>query len=125
MLLTFQLHAREWISGMSGVFVIESIVNKLMENPDWLGSDEIVIIPMVNPDGFVFSEKSDRLWRKNRRINDRFGAFARNCNGVDINRNFPTAWGFEGKPSECSEIYNGKSAASEPETQAVIKMVDE
>ena len=40
-----------------------------------------VFIPVVNPDGLVWTWEVDRMWRKNRRDNG--GSF-----GVDLNRNF-------------------------------------
>jgi len=57
---------------------------------------ELIVLPLVNPDGrdFSLAGTTDREvnWRKNRRdlrdpdMTDPF------CVGVDINRNFPIAW---------------------------------
>lgn len=54
---------------------------------DYLNSLEFLIIPFVNPDGFVYTWTTDRLWRKNRHLYP--GA---RCTGVDINRNFPLGY---------------------------------
>lgn len=127
-LLTFGVHAREWVSGMSATFVIEKIAQRLEKDPGWLAEDEIVVLPMVNPDGFVFSERNDRLWRKNKHDNGVGNSRGfRTCQGVDLNRNFPVDWGGEGSTSKsfCSEVYIGPGPASEPETQAVMGVVDE
>jgi hypothetical protein len=44
------------------------------------------------------------------------------CN-VDLNRNYPTAFG-QGTPSSCNaETYPGKMALSEPESQAVASLI--
>ena len=69
---------------------------------------------MVNPDGHQYSVTSQRLWRKNRR-NNGDGTF-----GVDLNRNYGHQWGGPGSSGDTfSDIYRGRSAFSEPETQAV------
>ena len=61
------------------------------------------VVPVVNPDGY------DRRRR-------------RNANRVDINRNFPTDnWTLQ--PAH-SRMYGGDAPASEPETQAVIDVVE-
>lgn len=44
-----------------------------------------------------------------------------NARGVDLNRNFPTNWKRTGKGT----FYSGKSRASERETKAVMKFVDQ
>ena len=56
------------------------------------------------------------MWRKNRR-NNGDGTY-----GVDLNRNFGFAWGYDNlgsSPTPGSETYRGPSAFSEPESQAV------
>ncbi len=62
----------------------------LVENLDWY------IMPFMNPDGYVYSRKTENMWRKSRS-----GPF-QNCDedrepfGVDINRNWDDNWGGEG-----------------------------
>ncbi|XP_069112570.1 carboxypeptidase B-like [Argopecten irradians] len=104
------IHAREWISPAFCLYLIQQLKNdsKMLEMFDWQ------IIPVSNPDGYVYSHAHERLWRKNRRNNNFF------CYGVDLNRNFATAWGGEGTSSSmCSDIYRGQGPHSELETQAV------
>lgn len=48
---------------------------------------DFYIFPIVNPDGFAFTQKSDRLWRKNRQTTP-----SASCVGRDINRNWPSHW---------------------------------
>jgi hypothetical protein len=108
------LHAREWISPQTCMFLIYSLLN----NTDLLTSVEFVIFPIINPDGYMFSRTTDRYWRKNRRDNGN-GIF-----GVDLNRNFDFLWGQSGSSnSPDAEDYRGLSAASEPETQALQSYV--
>jgi len=119
---TYQVHAREWISGMSAVYAVEQIARHIRRDAGWLGDAEILIVPMVNPDGFIYSGQTDRLWRKNMRSNGKY-----DCSGVDLNRNFQKDWNGRGSTSRdtCSEVYVGPGAGSEPETQAVMGVVNE
>ncbi|MGE5179423.1 MAG: M14 family zinc carboxypeptidase [Bacteroidota bacterium] len=81
----------------------------------------IWIVPVVNPDGHVYVEQNSGgqpsgWWRKNRRPN------ADGSYGVDLNRNYGVAWGYDdigSSPTPSSEIYRGTAAFSEPETQVL------
>lgn len=75
----------------------------LKVNKPPLESTQIVVVPALNPDGLV---RQSRV----------------NANGVDINRNFPTAnWTAEARGPR----YNpGDAPASEPETILAMHLVD-
>ena len=109
-------HAREWISPMTVVYLVDAFVEGYANDPDvraMLESVELVVVPVVNPDGFEYTWSSDRYWRKNRHP---YGAAV----GVDLNRNWAEAWGGEGSSgSPGSETYRGPAPFSEPETAAV------
>ena len=86
---------------------------------------ELYFIPMVNPDGYVYNQSTNPsgggMWRKNRR-NSGGGNY-----GVDINRNYPYQWGYDdfgSSPDPSSENYRGPSAASEPEAQSIISLIN-
>ncbi|KXS13540.1 hypothetical protein M427DRAFT_136528 [Gonapodya prolifera JEL478] len=115
--LTAGIHAREWISSSSLLYIAARLVDEYTTDPSTariLDAVEFVLIPSINPDGYEYSRNSDRMWRKNRRRNDAFS------HGVDLNRNFDDHWGDPGaSPNPFSETYRGPSAASEPETKAV------
>jgi carboxypeptidase A4 len=49
---------------------------------------DFYIIPIVNPDGFAYTQSTDRMWRKNRQT-----VTTSSCLGTDINRNWPNHWG--------------------------------
>ncbi len=118
------IHARE----PGGVSSILGFANFLLKNynknPEikyLLDNRDIYIIPVANPDGYVFNESySNGMWRKNKRDNNNNGVFETSYDGVDLNRNFGYMWGCcggsSGNPS--SETYRGPSPFSEPESQA-------
>lgn len=122
-ILTFQQHGRDWLAGMAGVYAAEMITARAQEDPSWLQGIEVVLVPLSNPDGFVYSTSSDRWWRKNRRVNG--GEF--DCRGVDLNRNWNPAWaGPESTSNQpCSDVFYGAAAFSEPEVQAMKGLFDE
>lgn len=76
-------------------------------------------VPVVNPDGYVYTHTTDRLWRKTR-------SKTSYCVGVDPNRNYPFHWGESGSSSySCSETYAGPRALSEPECRTLANILDE
>lgn len=119
--MSFQLHAREWITGMAGVYAVEKAIQTVKQDPSWISNLEIVMIPMVNPDGFQYSITTNRFWRKNMKADQG------SCVGVDLNRNWDPDWAGSGSTSsnKCSDVYYGPSAFSEPETQALKGVIDE
>ena len=85
-----------------------------------LDNTELYFIPMINPDGYIRNQNTNPIgggmWRKNRRDNGD-GTY-----GVDLNRNYGEAWGFDdngSSPNTSSDTYRGPSAFSEPELEAV------
>ncbi|KAF4669597.1 choline dehydrogenase 7 [Perkinsus chesapeaki] len=86
-----------------------------------INTREVWVVPIVNPDGYIAVEDPKlRDVRKNRRDT---------CpnkpekSGVDLNRNFGYKW--SGHYGKCSEEYAGTEPFSEPETQALKKMVED
>jgi murein tripeptide amidase MpaA len=111
-------HAREWIAVMVPMYVADQLIGLYDTDPDvaaLVNAIEWFIVPIVNPDGYVYTWGPDRLWRKNRRNNGN-GTF-----GVDLNRNWGYEWGHDsGSSSDSgSETYRGPAPFSEPETQAM------
>lgn len=123
-------HAREWIAPE----VVRRLMYTYLER--WeaddeptkklLQSTELWFVPVMNPDGYEYTFTDERLWRKNLRDNNGDG-ITQVGDGVDPNRNFPAHWGYDNEGSSdipSSETYRGPSPASEPETQAAIRLFD-
>jgi carboxypeptidase A2 len=82
---------------------------------------DFYITPIVNPDGFYYSQTTDRLWRKNRQT-----VSGNSCVGRDINRNWPYKWELTNGASTnpCSETYKGQAAGDAPELRGLKAQVD-
>ncbi|MBW7875712.1 MAG: zinc carboxypeptidase [Candidatus Cloacimonetes bacterium] len=115
-------HAREWISVEAPLYFIRDLVEnygKDAEATKLVDTSVIVIVPMLNVDGTIFSHKSQPMWRKNRNKNEN-GTI-----GVDNNRNYSYKWGVSGASSWAgSDTYMGPCAMSEAENQAVRALAD-
>ncbi len=84
-----------------------------------LAQRDVFIIPMVNPDGSEFDVAKGQYawWRKN------MAKLSGSNRGVDLNRNYGWNWGGDSN-DPTDETYQGPSAFSEPETQAVKAFFD-
>jgi len=87
---------------------------------------QIWIVPIINPDGYLYNEEirpgGGGMHRKNRR---QTGAEPQ---GVDNNRNYPYMWGYDNQgssPDPEEETYRGPEPGSEPETQSVMNLCKE
>lgn len=111
------LHAREWISVMTTACIADRLVRRYGSDSavdDLLDRMAVYIVPVANPDGYVYSWDSDRYWRKNRR----------DGHGVDLNRNYPLAFGRKGSSDQlASPIYHGTHPFSEPESVALRDLI--
>jgi hypothetical protein len=112
-------HAREWASVMVNMYAADRLIAEYDINPvvkDLVDEVEFFVIPIVNPDGYVWTWGPDRLWRKNRRDN------GDGTIGVDLNRNWDYQWGYDdvgSDPFPGGTTYRGPAPFSEPETQVM------
>ena len=129
-------HAREWVAEEVPLRMLRdyvAAVNNPASNPTLaaaLTKAAVVFVPMLNPDGYQHSrDPNPSTGYRDQRKNMRPGCMevqGLQMIGVDINRNYDAAWG---KPSDstglfdCAENYVGPSAASEPETRGVQKLL--
>lgn len=122
-------HAREIMSVEIPLLFAEYLLVNYGTDPEitaHVDGKEIFFVPMVNPDGHVYvqynhSGYSGNWWRKNRRVN------ADNSIGVDLNRNYGFAWGWDNTGSDStmsSPVYRGAGPFSEPETQVIRDFAD-
>lgn len=146
--VTGGMHAREWVPPDALVNLAADLLEAhargtgLRYGGQRFSADDIrgvveelhlVLFPCVNPDGRHYSQTADPMWRKNRR-RVRPDLPAR-CVGVDLNRNFDALWDFRrhfAPDAEVSasddpchpQVYVGPAAASEPETQNVVWLLE-
>ena len=84
-------------------------------------SIEIIVVPLLNPDGRAWVESADQNWRKNRRQSP-----GTSCRGVDINRNydflFTSGLGTSTSPCEY-QVYRGPNAHSEAEVLGIRNLL--
>ncbi|CAO1362765.1 unnamed protein product [Diamesa serratosioi] len=120
------IHAREWIAPATALYLVDQLLDSNSSYSKVLDQMDIVIMPVVNPDGYEYSHSKQRLWRKTRSFSKSlYSEWYLYCIGTDGNRNFDFHWGEIGASSECSaETYRGKKAFSELETQALRDAVE-
>lgn len=116
-------HAREWITTPVTLYFAQRLVSEYPTHAyarDALERLEIYVVPVVNPDGYVFTHTTNRLWRKNRRYIGR--VFNQPVYGVDLNRNWGYGWGGSGSSGQAwSDTYRGSAPFSEPETYSLSR----
>ncbi|KAL1778160.1 carboxypeptidase A1 [Sigmodon hispidus] len=116
------IHSREWVTQASGVWFAKKITEDYGQDPAFtaiLDNMDIFLEIVTNPDGFAYTHKTNRMWRKTRSRTQ--GSL---CIGVDPNRNWDAGFGLPGSSSNpCSETYHGKSPNSEVEVRSIVDFV--
>lgn len=118
------MHAREYAPAALNLDFAYWLLNNYLTNAEakWIVDNrEVHLMFHMNPDGRKIAE-NQIFQRKNTNQNHCSGSTV----GVDLNRNFAQTWGVTANGSsgdECSEVYRGSSAESEPETQAVSNYI--
>jgi len=112
------LHAREWVTVSTVTYIADTLLRQYGINDDvtfMLDTFDVIVLPVANVDGYDYTWNTDRMWRKTRSPNARSS-----CMGTDPNRNWAFHWAEAGSsPLACSDSYQGPSAASEVEVQAL------
>ncbi|XP_042833354.1 carboxypeptidase A4 isoform X2 [Panthera tigris] len=118
------IHSREWISVATAIWTARKIASDYGKDPtitSILEKMDIFLLPVANPDGYVYTQSQNRLWRKTRSIYPRS-----RCVGTDPNRNWNASFAGEGaSDNPCSEIYHGPHANSEVEVKSVVDFIQE
>ncbi|KAF9923153.1 hypothetical protein FBU30_006755 [Linnemannia zychae] len=109
-------HAREWITTMTVEYIITQLLNsKDKKVAGYLKKYTFHIIPIMNPDGFVISQTTDRMHRKNAQPNG-------GCIGTDINRNWDSHFAQGGSSDDpCADDYRGPRPFSTPEAANIAR----
>ncbi|RKP09378.1 hypothetical protein THASP1DRAFT_22773 [Thamnocephalis sphaerospora] len=118
--LESMVHAREWISGITLQYIINSLVGGYSRGEQriktLLEKAVFVFVPVCNPDGCLYGWRTDRMWRKNCEHTVSGKAY-----GVDLNRNWPDHWASDGSSNDPgAEDFHGPSAGSSREVQALM-----
>ena len=143
-LIQASMHAREY---MNSILVMNQIEDYLQER-----SENICfhVIPMANPDGVTLCQNVEIALKNplvrsliereavlrgetlniNQFMEKRFLEYIHqwkaNARGVDLNRNFDIGWeNYIGAAEPSAEGYKGAFPASEPETQAILRVAKE
>ena len=137
MLINGTIHAREWQSPevMTEIFERLALNNQDDGLYEYLSDNtNIVIIPVLNPDGFLQTQRwpdqvvvgetgsvrDGRQRRKNKLdADDDLFTLEDHLQGVDLNRNFTVGFG-GGSPDPESIVYHGPFPLSETESQALV-----
>jgi len=112
-------HAREWVTVMATTYLVDQLAQNYVDDEltrSLLEMVDVYVVPIVNPDGYVYSHTTDRYWRKNRQINP-----GSSYVGTDLNRNWDIDWngGASTSTLPSSDIYVGTAPFSAPETQVL------
>jgi len=113
------IHAREWVATASCIYILDLLVNSKDPEIVKLTSEMVwYVVPVMNPDGYEYTFKADRMWRKTRTPHNSF------CPGADPNRNWDSAFGTTGvSRNPCTDIYPGPYAFSEPCTKSASETI--
>ncbi len=148
LLVVGAMHAREYITTPLLMRQLKDLLDRREGGDTSLESICVQFVPMLDPDGVAISQYAlDGLntadakkkiqaiinsWADWGLLEDQnkydwyLNKWKNNVNGVDLNRNFPTA-GWEPlkdlRDKPASDLYKGPAAASERETQAIMKLV--
>lgn len=139
-------HGSERLTTLCNLMFIEEYSTALRDNTDFsisssrnaLCNKSVIVVPCVNPDGYEISlggpvtagAATERIRAING--NNDIKYWNANANGVDINHNFDA--GFErmkeiekaaGITGPAPRRYGGEYPESEPETQALVSLVNE
>ncbi|KAI0254492.1 hypothetical protein BJV78DRAFT_1184679 [Lactifluus subvellereus] len=120
-LITGAQHAREWVASASALYIAHALLADSSEEfslSRLLGQYNFYIVPVPNPDGYLYTWTQDRFWYKNRL---QLGPEAR-CVGIDMNRNWGYKWKTKsnslhksGPEDPCSHWYPGNRPFQAPE----------
>ncbi|MBQ3407152.1 MAG: hypothetical protein IJH11_07915 [Lachnospiraceae bacterium] len=151
----YAMHSREYINTLLAMRQIEEFAKNAAGGGTYNGASIrdlfanvcIHILPMANPDGEMVAmggletlrlqslrdivhwcwESDTLLGRTSADLDTYLRTFKANAHGCDLNKNFDAGWAeySDGVPVPSTDCYKGTGVASEPETQAILKVAHE
>ncbi|XP_047193887.1 carboxypeptidase B [Hippoglossus stenolepis] len=116
------IHAREWISPAFCQWFVKEALSTYGSDSQMtslLNQMDVFVLPVLNVDGYDYTHKSNRMWRKTR--SRKSGS---SCIGADPNRNFDAGWCSMGASNNpCSDTFCGYTPESEIEVQNVANFI--
>ena len=128
MLVFGGIHGDEFITSVAVLNFIDFVLGELQDAGTELYSllekSELIIVPLLNPDGLEYSIQTEKPHRKN--TNTRTNKFPEHRLGVDPNRNFPIYFGYDrSSHDEGFNHYSGPYPFSEAETSNIDELMKE
>ncbi|CAL8312874.1 unnamed protein product [Merluccius merluccius] len=116
------IHAREWISPAFCQWFVKEALSTYGSDSQMtslLDQMDVYVLPVFNIDGYDYTHKSNRMWRKTRSRNS-----GTSCLGTDPNRNWNAGWCTTGaSKNPCSDTYCGSRFESEIEVKNVADFI--
>lgn len=133
-------HAREWPSAEHAIEFAYDLLRGYGDDTrttSLVDTVRTIIVPVVNPDGFVVSREARSVAPAQSFTTHDFSMKRKNCrdvvgscdrrtrlSGVDLNRNYGGLWGGLGASTFLeSDAYRGPAPFSEPETQNIHELL--
>ena len=148
-IVTAAIHAREYMTSMLVMKQIEFYLSHMRVGgynhtsyAELFNQFCFYIVPMVNPDGVMLSQEGlsslpteemrqtiRTVFQTEKHSYTDFDLYLShwkaNANGVDLNRNYDAKWEeYDKADAPQSSHYKGPSPASEPETQAIVSLIN-
>ncbi|XP_046542366.1 carboxypeptidase A1-like [Haliotis rubra] len=129
------LHAREWISPASILWMTNELLQRYGTDADVtaiLNEFDIYVIPVVNVDGYIYSWQSPEVSKivldfggRTETTQEQLEKNIQGALGTDLNRNFRIRWSAwdPDNVNPCSDTYKGSFSFSERETRALKSFV--
>ncbi|XP_046879706.1 carboxypeptidase B [Hypomesus transpacificus] len=116
------IHAREWISPAFCQWFVKEALSTYGSDTQMtslLNQMDVFVLPVFNIDGYDYTHKRDRMWRKTRSRSS-----GSSCYGADPNRNWNAGWCTTGASSNpCSDTFCGSKPESEIEVKNVADFI--
>ena len=112
---------------MCGATLVTDPADPLRGTYVYKTADGVIRAPNAAQPNTALRMPTQRLWRKTLRDNDGNGVFGDGQDGVDPNRNYPTAWGLDEEGASQTRLssgtYRGPFPLSEPEDLAYDRLL--